>query len=92
LNKLQSPQAQAAQSDLALQFREHVMTCRSCGSNNKTEYGAEINIHLPKDRDKAAVLVFPGLVVCLDCNFAECIIPATDLRLLGQDGAASTAA
>jgi hypothetical protein len=37
-----------------------VMTCRSCGSNHQAEYGAEINIHLPRDQNKAAVLVFPS--------------------------------
>jgi hypothetical protein len=60
------------------------MTCRSCGSNNRAEYGAEINIHLPKDQDKAAVLVFPKLVVCLDCGVAELTIPEAELRQLGK--------
>jgi hypothetical protein len=70
----------------------YVMACRSCGSNNRAEYGAEVNIHLPKDQDKAAVLVFPKLVVCLDCGVAEFTIPETELRLMGERGAASTAA
>jgi predicted nucleic-acid-binding Zn-ribbon protein len=61
-----------------------VMTCRSCGSNNQAEYDAEINIHLPRDRDKAAVLVFPKLVVCSDCGVTEFTIPETELRLLGK--------
>jgi hypothetical protein len=70
----------------------YVMTCRSCTSNNRAEYGAEINIHLPKDQDKAALLVFPKLVVCLDCGVAEFTIPEVELRQLGKRGAASTAA
>jgi hypothetical protein len=68
------------------------MTCRLCGSNNHAEYDAEINIHLPRDRDRAAVLVFPRLVVCLDCSVAEFAIPEAELRLLRERGAASTAA
>jgi hypothetical protein len=68
------------------------MTCRSCGSKNQAEYGAEINIHLPRDRDKAAMLVFPTLVVCLDCGIAEFTVPEAELRRLGERGAASTAA
>jgi hypothetical protein len=68
------------------------MTCRSCGSNKQAEYGAEINIHIPRDRDKVAVLVFPRLVVCLDCSVAEFAIPEAELRLLRERGAASTAA
>ena len=71
---------------------QYVMTCRSCGSNNQAEYSAEINIHFPKDGDKGAVLVFPKLVVCLDCGVAEFTIPEAELRLLGERGAASTAA
>jgi len=67
------------------------MACR-CGSKNRTELGAEINIHLPRDRDKIAVLVFPTLVICLDCGITEFTIPETELRRLGQGGAASTAA
>ena len=70
---------------------QNFMTCRSCGSNNQAEYGAEVNIHFPRDWDKAAVLVFPKLVVCLDCGVAEFTIPEAELGLLGERGAASTA-
>ncbi len=68
------------------------MSCRSCASNSQTEYDAEINIHLRRDCDKAAVLVFPKLVVCLDCGFAEFTIPKPELHQLWRRGAASTAA
>lgn len=49
------------------------MACKSCGSDNQSEFGAEINIHFPgrKGLDKPAVLVFPKLVVCLDCGFTH---------------------
>ena len=68
------------------------MTCRSCGSNNQAEYGAEVNIHLPRELNKPAVLVFPTLVVCLACGVTEFTIQEAELRRLGQGGAASTAA
>jgi hypothetical protein len=71
---------------------EGAMSCKSCGSNNQAHYDAEINIHLPRDRDMAAVLVFPKLVVCLDCSVAEFTIAEAELRQLGERGAASTAA
>ena len=71
---------------------QYVMTCRLCGSNSPAEYGAEINIHLPRDGDKSALLVFPKLVVCLVCGVAEFTIPEAELRQLGKRGAASTAA
>jgi hypothetical protein len=70
----------------------HVMTCRLCGSKSQEEYGAEINIHIPTGGDKAAVLLFPKLVVCLDCGVAEFTVPEAELRQLGKRGAASTAA
>lgn len=65
------------------------MACRSCGSENQKEFGAEINIHFPgrKFLDKPAVLVFPKLVVCLNCGFAEFTLPETELRLLGEAAA-----
>ena len=66
------------------------MACRSCRSENQTEFGAEIDIQVPrrKDLDKPAVLVFPKLVVCLDCGFTEFTIAETELRLLGEGTAA----
>jgi hypothetical protein len=68
------------------------MSCRSCGSNNQAHYDAEINIHLRRDRDMAALLVFPKLVICLDCGAVEFTIAEAELRQLGRRGAASTAA
>ncbi len=66
------------------------MACRSCGSENQTEFGAETNIHFPgrKGLDRPAVLAFPMLVVCLDCGFTEFTIAETELRLLGEGVAA----
>jgi hypothetical protein len=60
------------------------VTCRSCGAENQTQLSAEIMIHLqePTNRDKPAVLVFPKLLACLDCGFAEFTIEETELRQL----------
>jgi len=65
------------------------VTCRSCASENQTEFGAEINIHFSerKNLDKPAVLVFPKLLVCLDCGFTEFTLEETDLRLLSKAAA-----
>lgn len=40
--------------------------------------------------DKPIVWIFPKLLVCLDCGFAEFAIPETELRQLAE--ADSTAA
>jgi hypothetical protein len=67
------------------------MACRSCGSNNQKNFGAEINIHFPgwSGLDNEPLLVFPQLVACLDCGFAEFVIPESELRLLRYDRAAA---
>ncbi len=67
------------------------MSCRSCGSSKQSQFGSEINIHF-SSLDKPTVMVFPMLVVCLDCGFTEFSIPEAEARLLEEGGAASTAA
>lgn len=65
--------------------------CKSCHSKNQNRFSAEICIHLPglKDLEVPAVFVFPTLVVCLDCGFAEFSIPESELRSLAEGGVAS---
>jgi len=62
------------------------MSCRSCSSNNQTEFGSEIIIHFSglKNLDEPTVMVFPKIAVCLDCGVTEFTIPETELRLLGK--------
>jgi hypothetical protein len=69
------------------------MGCRSCGEENQTELSAEIMIHLSRPtKDNPAVLVFPKVLVCLKCGFAEFTIEETELRQLGTGVAAPHAA
>jgi hypothetical protein len=67
------------------------MACRPCGSENQKEFGAEINIHFPgrKGLDKPAVLVFPMLLICLDCGSTQFTLPEAELLLLGEGTATS---
>jgi hypothetical protein len=62
------------------------MQCKVCGSRNQTEFNAEINVHFPglKNVDKPAVLVFPKLLLCLDCGFTEFTLSETELHLLDE--------
>lgn len=50
---------------------------------NQKEFDAEINIHFPglKNMDRPAVLVFPKLLVCPDCGFAEFTLRESEVPL-----------
>jgi hypothetical protein len=56
----------------------------SCQSENQRNLNGEIDMRFPglKNVDKPIVWVFPKLVVCLNCGFAEFVVPATELRRL----------
>jgi hypothetical protein len=49
------------------------MLCTSCASGHQAEFTAEVNLHFdgPKYIDEPGVLMFPKLLVCLDCGFAR---------------------
>jgi len=61
------------------------MPCRSCWSN-LTAFTAEINIHFSglRNLEKPGVLLFPKLLVCMNCGFAEFSIQEAELGLLGD--------
>ena len=67
------------------------MGCRSCGSANQTEFTAEIDIHVPglRNLDKRPVLVYPKLLVCLECGFTQFTIPEAELQCLAAQGIAA---
>jgi hypothetical protein len=72
------------------------MACRICGSGNEQEFTAEINIHFCglKNINNPSVLVFPKVVVCLNCGMSRFTINETKLALLAsspQTGAPSEA-
>ena len=62
------------------------MKCASCGSGNQAEFSAEILIHFPfrRNPDKSGALIFPKLLVCLDCGFSPLTVPETELRELAD--------
>ena len=66
------------------------MSCKSCGAENETRLDAEMMIHLPglTNLGKVGVWVFPKILVCLACGFAEFTIEETELRQLGTRVAA----
>jgi hypothetical protein len=60
------------------------MACRSCGSENVQKLDAELTASLPnvKAVNSAPVYACQKLLVCLDCGFAELLIPGKELQLL----------
>jgi len=65
------------------------MSCKSCQSQNQREFNGEIAIHFPglKGLDKPIVLVYPKLLVCMNCGFTKFAVPETELRRLGESAA-----
>jgi hypothetical protein len=66
------------------------MSCAVCASDNQTEFTAEINIHFRgrKNVDHPGILVFPKVLVCLDCGWSGFTTPKAELSQLAR-GAAS---
>jgi hypothetical protein len=60
------------------------MPCVMCASENQAEFPAEVNIHFPglNNLYKPSVLVFPVLLVCLDCGCSRLLVPEPRLALL----------
>lgn len=64
-----------------------LMACVSCGSENQTLFGAEMNIHFPglEGLDKPGVLAFPHVKVCFSCGLALFVLPPRELCQLDKD-------
>jgi hypothetical protein len=66
------------------------MACRSCGSEDQTEFNAEANLHFPgrKGLDQPHVLACPRLIVCLGCGATEFKLQPDELRALHEGAVA----
>jgi hypothetical protein len=62
------------------------MSCQLCASGNQSEFPVEMVIHLTglKNVDNPGVLLFPKVLVCLDCGFLVHTVPARELALLSE--------
>jgi hypothetical protein len=63
-----------------------LMTCKSCSSENQRRFDSEVLVHFSgmKNLNTPPVFVFPKLLVCLDCGFAEFAVPQSQLCLLDE--------
>ena len=66
------------------------MRCKSCGSKNLGRFNGELAIHFRglENINEPAVLIFPELIICLDCGVGEFIVPKKELPLLTKAKAA----
>jgi hypothetical protein len=69
------------------------MFCAVCNSSNQAEFISEMMIHFRglRNIDKPGILMFPKVLVCLDCGFSGFTTSETDLRVLGKGIAVSAA-
>ena len=72
------------------------MPCKSCHSQNQSEFRGEMGIHFIglKNIGKPTVWIFPLLSICLNCGFTEFVISNAereDLVALAFDRRASGA-
>ena len=60
------------------------MPCKACKSDNLQRLDGELTVTAPdlKGLKIAPVYVCRVVLICLDCGFAELVIPAEELRLL----------
>ena len=62
------------------------MPCPTCLSSNQAEFLAEISLHFPgaNNLTKPTVLVFPVVLVCLDCGASRFTTPENELGRLAR--------
>jgi hypothetical protein len=60
------------------------MHCPQCASETQEEFPAEINIHFSglRNIDRPGLLVFPKLLVCLECGYSRFTAPEPELAVL----------
>lgn len=70
------------------------MSCRSCGSETQTGFASEISVHVLglENVNKPTLMVFPRLLVCMNCGYTELTLAEKELALLGKGPAADVRA
>ena len=66
------------------------MACKACNSENLQNLAGELTASLPnlKDLKVRPIYVCESVLVCLDCGFAELVIPPNELLTLKRAKAA----
>jgi hypothetical protein len=63
------------------------MSCPACKLDNQMEFSAEMMVHHSglNNLDNSGVMLFPKLLVCLDCGFSQFTIPKAELASLASN-------
>ena len=66
------------------------MACNFCGTQNVKKFLAEIDVHFRglKNVTRNPVLIYPEILLCLNCGKAEFTVPSDELALLAKCDAA----
>lgn len=66
------------------------MACKLCGSICQQEFSGELSASFPdiKDVSLRPVYVCKDVLICLDCGFAELMIPSPELGKLREGSVA----
>ena len=67
------------------------MACKVCKSENTQKFEGEVTASLPdlKSLQVPSIYVCQSVLVCLDCGFAEFVIPASELQAFNNAKVAS---
>ena len=65
------------------------MACVLCASDNEVELSAEIMIHFSglRNIDRPGVLLYPTILVCLNCGSSRFTVPENELPQLTEGAA-----
>jgi len=67
------------------------MSCPACRLDNQMEFSAEMMVHLGgiKNLDNSGVVLFPKVLVCMDCGFSQFTVQKAALAMLASDSPTS---
>jgi hypothetical protein len=66
------------------------MPCRACKSENLQKFDGELTASLPDPKGVGVPPVYTcqSVLICLDCGFAELVVPTSELHSLKRGKAA----
>jgi hypothetical protein len=79
------PETKSNTADLySTESNQGTTECKHCLAQSQREFSGELALHFKglAGLDKPIVWLFPNLLVCLQCGFAELTVPKQELQVL----------